>query len=148
MSKCAGTRALIQNVGLFAVVQAFLGDATGLLAVVANNAPFLLTQKFSRDHEREADEQGLRYLAAAKLNPRGLITFFEKMRREEERMKEQIPGGDALDADAFAVQAPGMLEIPLSSAAVPILVTGIPVRLSFSIASAASMSPFTRSTDA
>ena len=101
VTKQHGTRALIQNVGLFAVVQAFLGDATGLLAVVANNAPFLLTQKFSRDHEREADEQGLRYLAAAKLNPRGLITFFEKMRREEERMKEQIPGGDALDSLSF-----------------------------------------------
>ncbi len=96
-----GMRAMIQGVGLFAVVQAFLGDATGLLAVLANNAPFLLTQKFSRDFEREADEQGFRYLEAAKLNPRGMITFFDKMRREEEKVREQLPGGEALDALNF-----------------------------------------------
>lgn len=105
-----GMRAMVQSVGLFAVVQAFLGDATGLLAVLANNAPFLLTQKFSRDHEREADEQGFRYLEAAKLNPRGMITFFEKMRREEEKLRAQLPGGEALDALNFLSTHPATPE--------------------------------------
>lgn len=105
-----GMRAMVQGVGLFAVAQAFLGDATGLLAVLANNAPFLLNQKFSRDFEREADEQGFRYLEAAQLNPRGMISFFEKLRREEEKRREQLPGGEALDALSFLSTHPATAE--------------------------------------
>ncbi len=110
VTKQHGMRAMIQGVGLFALVQAFFGDATGLLAVLANNAPFLLSQKFSRDFEREADAQGFHYLEAAQLNPRGMITFFEKMRREEEKLREKIPGGEALDALEFLSTHPATPE--------------------------------------
>jgi len=105
-----GMRALVEGLGLYAIVTTFFGDVTGLAAILVNNAPFLLTQKFSRDHEREADEQGFRYLEAAKLNPRGLITFFEKMRREEEKLKEQLPGGEALDTLSFLNTHPATVE--------------------------------------
>jgi predicted Zn-dependent protease len=105
-----GMRAMVEGLGLYAIVTTFLGDASGLAAILVNNAPFLLTQKFSRDHEREADEQGFRYLEAAKLNPRGLLTFFEKMRREEEKLKENIPGGEALEALNFLSTHPATAE--------------------------------------
>jgi predicted Zn-dependent protease len=96
-----GMRSMVEGLGLFALVTTFLGDVSGIAAVLVNNAPFLLTQKFSRDHEREADEQGFRYLEAAKLNPRGIVTFFGKMQREEAKLKEKLPGGEALDALSF-----------------------------------------------
>lgn len=105
-----GMRAMVEGLGLYAIVTTFFGDASGLAAILVNNAPFLLTQKFSRDHEREADEQGFRYLEAAKLNPRGLITFFEKMRREEEKLKEKLPAGEALDALSFLSTHPATAE--------------------------------------
>lgn len=105
-----GMRGIVEGLGLYALVTTFFGDASGLAAILANNAPFLLTQKFSRDHEREADEQGFRFLEAAKLNPRGLITFFEKMRREEEKLKEKLPGGEALDALSFLSTHPATAE--------------------------------------
>jgi len=105
-----GMRAMIEGLGLYAIVTTFFGDVSGLAAILVNNAPFLLTQKFSRDHEREADEQGFRYLEAAKLNPRGLITFFAKMRREEEKLKEKLPGGEALDALSFLSTHPATAE--------------------------------------
>ena len=105
-----GVMAIVQSLGLYAIATTFFGDASGLAAVLVEHAPFLLTQKFSRDHEREADEQGFRYLEAAKLNPRGLITFFEKMRREEEKLKGQIPGGEALDALSFLSTHPATAE--------------------------------------
>jgi beta-barrel assembly-enhancing protease len=105
-----GMRAMVEGLGLYAIVTTFFGDASGLAAILVNNAPFLLTQKFSRDHEREADEQGFRYLEAAKLNPRGLLTFFEKMRREEEKLKEKLPGGEALDALSFLSTHPATAE--------------------------------------
>lgn len=105
-----GMRGIVQGLGLYAIVTTFFGDASGLAAILVENAPFLLTQKFSRDHEREADEQGFRYLEAAKLNPRGMITFFEKMRREEEKLREKLPGGEALDALNFLSTHPATAE--------------------------------------
>ena len=110
VTKQHGMRGIIQSLGLFAIVTTFFGDASGLAAILANNAPFLLSQKFSRDFEREADEQGFRYLEAAKLNPRGLITFFDKMRREEEKLREKLPGGEVLDALDFLSTHPATLE--------------------------------------
>jgi len=105
-----GLRGIVEGLGLYAVISTFFGDVSGLAAILANNAPFLLTQKFSRDHEREADEQGFRYLEAAKLNPRGLLTFFAKMRREEEKLKEKLPAGAALDALSFLSTHPATAE--------------------------------------
>ena len=105
-----GMRGIVQGLGLYATVSLFFGDVSGLAAILVNNAPFLLSQKFSRDFEREADEQGFRYLEAAKLNPRGMITFFEKMRREEEKLREQLPGGEVLDALNFLSTHPATPE--------------------------------------
>ena len=105
-----GMRGIVQGLGLYAIVSTFFGDVSGLAAILVNNAPFLLSQKFSRDHEREADEQGFRYLEAAKLNPRGMISFFEKMRREEEKLRDKLPGGEALDALSFLSTHPATTE--------------------------------------
>lgn len=105
-----GVRGIVQGLGLYAIVTTFFGDASGLAAILVDHAPFLLTQKFSRDHEREADEQGFRYLEAAKLNPRGIITFFEKLRREEAKLREKLPGGEALDALEFLSTHPATPE--------------------------------------
>ncbi|MBL67430.1 MAG: hypothetical protein CMO74_03095 [Verrucomicrobiales bacterium] len=79
-------RNMIEAAGLYALVTALFGDATGLLAVVANNAPMLLRMKFSRDHEREADAVGFEYLMRARIDPRGMEAFFRKMEEEQEKM--------------------------------------------------------------
>ncbi len=105
-----GVRGMVSSLGLYAVVTFFVGDVSGIAAILVNNAPFLLSQKFSRDHEREADEQGFRYLTAAGLNPRGLITFFDKVRAEEEALKAKVPGGQALDALGFLSTHPATTE--------------------------------------
>jgi predicted Zn-dependent protease len=110
VTKQHGTRGIIESLGLYGIVSFLFGDVSGLAAILVNNVPFLLSQKFSRDHESEADEQGFRYMEAAKLNPRGLITFFEKMRREEEKLKEKLPGGEALDALSFLSTHPATPE--------------------------------------
>lgn len=78
-----GVRNLIEMAGLYAVVTALFGDATGVMAVVANNAPVLLQMKFSRDHEREADAMGFGFLMAADIDPSGMITFFRKLQEEQ-----------------------------------------------------------------
>lgn len=73
-------RNIIKSAGLVVMIQAFLGDASGLAGLAAEGSRFLLQQKFSRDFEREADDTGWNYLLAAEIDPRGMTRFFEKMK--------------------------------------------------------------------
>ena len=75
-----GMRNIIGTAGIFMLAQAFFGDATGVLALLTDAAPYLLNQKFSREYEREADMVGLRYLVAADIDPEGLVVFLEKLK--------------------------------------------------------------------
>ena len=77
-------RNLVEMVGLYALVSTFFGDVSGVAAILVNNAPFLLSMKFSRDHEHEADTVGFEYLMRANIDPRGLVSFFEKIKKESE----------------------------------------------------------------
>jgi beta-barrel assembly-enhancing protease len=52
-----------------------MGDMSGLASLGGD----LLQLKFSRDHETEADREGLKVLVAAKINPVGMRDFFGKL---------------------------------------------------------------------
>ncbi len=86
-------RSVISSAGLYTILQCFIGDASSLLATIANNSALLLDRKFSRDFEREADDTGWRYLLQSDIEPQGMIRFFKKMREEEQKLLQQIPGG-------------------------------------------------------
>lgn len=73
-------RNMVKSAGLTVVFQMLLGDAAGLMGLATEGSRYLLGQKFSRDFEREADETGWGYLLEAKINPQGLIGFFELMK--------------------------------------------------------------------
>ena len=75
-------RKIVEAAGLMIVIQAVVGDVSGLLAAAKEASEVLLRQKFSRDFEREADDQGWNYLLAAQIDPRGMIEFFETMKKE------------------------------------------------------------------
>jgi predicted Zn-dependent protease len=96
-----GLQKLVESVGLFVIIQGFVGDVGGILAVVADNASFLMTQKFSRDLEREADEAGWGYLERSNIDPRGLIRFFEKIETERDKLLKDNPMAKIEDAMAF-----------------------------------------------
>jgi predicted Zn-dependent protease len=80
-----GTRNLIASAGAALTIQALLGDASGLLSAVATAAPFLLTQKYSRGFEREADRAGFELLQRAGVDAAGMLSFFEKVKADEEK---------------------------------------------------------------
>ena len=73
---------LVQQVGLEALLSLALGDApgilTGLAAQVAGTGVLL---KFSRDHERDADEFGLPLCNSAGYDPQGYVRMFQKIRK-------------------------------------------------------------------
>lgn len=86
-------RNIISSAGLYLALSAVIGDVSGLLGVLADNSAFLLSRKFSRDFEREADEVGWDYLRASGIDPQGMIAFFKRMQAEQARLEEKMPGG-------------------------------------------------------
>jgi predicted Zn-dependent protease len=84
---------LISSAGLFVIVQAVLGDLSGVAALAADGGLRLLTLDFSRDQERDADATGFDYLVAADIDPRGMITTFVRLEETVEEMGAQTPEG-------------------------------------------------------
>ncbi len=74
-----GTRAVLETVTLVVVVQALIGDFSGVIALAAEGGVALLTKAHSRDAEREADEVGWGYMMKAGLDPAAMISLFEKL---------------------------------------------------------------------
>ena len=74
-----GLRQMVQSVGLLLIAQALLGDVEGLVGVLVMQGQELLTLKFSRDYEHEADLTGLEYLRDANVDPSGMLSFFAKL---------------------------------------------------------------------
>ncbi len=77
-------RQMVDAYGLEAITSLVLGKNPGLLASLASavgQKGFMLAN--SRSDETEADEYGVRYAAAAAYDPHGLVTFFDKLRKQE-----------------------------------------------------------------
>jgi predicted Zn-dependent protease len=75
---------MVDAYGLEAIASLALGSNPGLLAQIATGVGekgFMLAN--SRSDETEADEYGARYSSAAGYDPHGLVTFFDKLRRQE-----------------------------------------------------------------
>lgn len=95
-------RGIIYNISLFSIVNLLIGDISGIIAVVLENGGSLLSLKFSKDMEIEADKSGVRLMEEAGLNLNGLISFLEKLREEEKKMLEKI----SLDGEIAEKLAP------------------------------------------
>ena len=75
---------LATQVGLEILAGIALGQNSEELAVMAADLGTSgALARFSRDDERQADEFGVRYTIAAGYDPRGLLTFFEKLEKVE-----------------------------------------------------------------
>lgn len=80
-----GFRSIINAAGLYLIVQFLFGDMSGLAAVLADGSQLLLRQRYSRDFERQADDAGWQYLIKANIDPRGMIRFFDRLKKEEQK---------------------------------------------------------------
>ncbi len=77
-------RGIINNIGIFAILSAAFGDVSALAGTFANMGGELASLSNSRDFENEADETGLKYLENAQINPQGMVTFFETLKKEHQ----------------------------------------------------------------
>lgn len=78
-----GLERIVKNVGLMTIVAIVFGDQQGLVGLMREVGVELLTLRFGRAQETEADLTGLRLLHRAKIDPRGMITFFERLAEHE-----------------------------------------------------------------
>lgn len=72
------------RLGLVAIVQMVLGDASALVSLAGETVAALADLEFSRDLEEEADRGAVEALVAAGIDPRGLLDFFARLSSEEE----------------------------------------------------------------
>jgi predicted Zn-dependent protease len=82
------TRSLLQQASSKILMAALSGDVTGAQAFGLANAGYFALLKNSRRAEREADEEGLKMLLEAGIDPGGMVAFFEGMKERE----DTIPG--------------------------------------------------------
>lgn len=74
------TKALLQDLSLQVLIAAWTGDAGGL-DLVLETAGDLGKLRFSRQAETEADLEGLRMLAAARIAPGGMVAFLKSLEK-------------------------------------------------------------------
>lgn len=74
-----GVSRIVKTVGVMAIVSILIGDQQGGGGLAKQLGVDLLTLKFSREQETEADLEGLRLLHRAKIDPQGMITFFDRL---------------------------------------------------------------------
>lgn len=82
-----GLDRIVKQIGLMAVVTIIFGDQQGLIGLMKELGVELLTLKFGREQETEADVSGLQLLHRAKIDPSGMIRFFERL---SEKDKERV----------------------------------------------------------
>lgn len=85
-----GTKSLFREVSTSVFLAALIGDVSGGLGLVLENARTLGGLHYSRQAEDEADLDGLKMLVAARLDPDGMLDFFEKLQSRELRVNQEL----------------------------------------------------------
>ena len=76
-------RQLTGQAGLWITIGLVFGDQSGWVGFIAGNGALLLDRGFSRAHEREADDFACELLKKARINPQGMVSFFEMLKKKE-----------------------------------------------------------------
>ncbi len=85
-----GLERIVKQLGFIAVASIILGNQQGLGQMMKQLGVELMTLKFGRAQETEADLTGLHLLYRAKIDPSGMITFFERLAEKDEGRVELL----------------------------------------------------------
>jgi len=85
-----GLERIVKQLGIVAVLTIILGDQQGLSGVMKQVGTELLSLKFGRAQETEADVTGLQLLYRARIDPAGMIAFFQRMSDQEQGRVEWL----------------------------------------------------------
>jgi Zn-dependent protease with chaperone function len=76
------TKRIIQQSSTGLLISAMAGDVTGSMAFALQSARTLSLLEYSRGEEEEADREGMKLLLSARINPQGMIRFFETLKEK------------------------------------------------------------------
>lgn len=76
------TRAILEQTSTSLLLAAVSGDFTGAATLALDGARTLGTLQYSRSHEAEADADGIAMLRAARIDPQGMVEFFQLMSQD------------------------------------------------------------------
>lgn len=77
-----GLHRIGQSIGIAAAIHLLLGDTRGLVAAGAELFQLTSINSYSREQENDADEEGVRMLHAASIDPMALTRLFETLKAE------------------------------------------------------------------
>jgi Zn-dependent protease with chaperone function len=80
------TRGIIRTLASSMILALLVGDANSIMDKTLNLVGSLERLRFSREMEAEADRLGMEMILAAKIDPKGTISMFEKLEAEENKM--------------------------------------------------------------
>jgi len=84
-------RKLVAASGPVLIFGLFFHSNSGLMNTLSEGSGMVVVQGFSKEFETEADEVGWDYLVKANIDPRGMITMFQKFKAEEKSSVIKIP---------------------------------------------------------
>lgn len=79
-----------QSLGVIAAFQLVLGDVSGLAGLAVNLLREGAVNSYSREQEHEADLVGVRTMAHARLDPRGLAEFLVRLEKEHRSLPQVL----------------------------------------------------------
>ena len=82
------TRGILRNLASGMLLALFRGDANAVMESVVGIAGQLNTLGFSRKMETEADIKGIELMLDAKINPKGMLSIFKKLLKEELKLEK------------------------------------------------------------
>ena len=85
-----GLERIVKSLGLMTVAAIVFGNQQGLVGMMKQLGVELFTLKFGREQETEADLRGLQLLQRAKIDPSGMITFFERLSEKDQGRMEWL----------------------------------------------------------
>jgi Zn-dependent protease with chaperone function len=81
-------RKIISMSGPLVIFGVFLQTKNGVVNLLSEGSGMMIAQGFSQDYETEADDIGWKYLLAANIDPRGMISTFRKFKEQEGDAKQ------------------------------------------------------------
>ena len=85
-----GLERIVRQLGIVAIVSIVLGNQQGLAGIMKRLGVEFMTLKFGREQETEADMTGLQLLVRAKIDPSGMISFFERLAEKDQGRMEWL----------------------------------------------------------
>ncbi|WP_173047536.1 M48 family metallopeptidase [Nitrospira sp. KM1] len=99
-----GLNRIVKQLGVVAAT-IVMGDQQGLAGLMKQLGVELFTLKFGRAQETEADVAGLRLLHRARIDPNGMIRFFERLAEQEKGRVEILSTHPMSDGRAARLKA-------------------------------------------